>query len=149
MFRMTTRWIWISLNVVMLSPLGSWAAGKQGGKDLTGKIGVGYTSEMGFDMLSARYPLTRLMTSPVLIDEYGLGLVLTNVGRETFFSDGGETYFGHNGSTWGFQCLMVAHPSGVGAVVMTNSQIGLRVAEDVVAVIGTKEGWPGYSQPGN
>jgi hypothetical protein len=32
---------------------------------------------------------------------------------------------------------------------MTNSQIGLRVAEDVVAVIGKREGWPGYWQPGS
>lgn len=83
-------------------------------------------------------PLTQLMTTPALIEDHGLGLALSHVG--------GETYFGHSGSSWGFQCLMVAHPTGVGAVVMTNSEVGLAVAEDIVAIIGTREGWPGYSQ---
>jgi CubicO group peptidase (beta-lactamase class C family) len=59
--------------------------------------------------------------------------------------DGRTSYFGHDGSNWGFNASMLAHKSaGVGAVVMTNSQNGRDVIAQIMPLLGRVEGWPGY-----
>lgn len=78
------------------------------------------------------------MMKTVLVNDYAMGLSIT--------IKGGEFYFGHSGANQGFRCIMVAHKnSGVGAVVMTNSDEGFQLAEDIIYKIGTKEKWPGYN----
>ena len=81
--------------------------------------------------------LTELMMTPVLTDDYALGLEV--------FQQGGETYFGHGGGNEGFRCLMWAHRTqGVGAVIMTNCDSGFSLAQNIVEHLGTTEHWPGY-----
>jgi CubicO group peptidase (beta-lactamase class C family) len=83
--------------------------------------------------------LAKLMLTPVLVDGYGLGLGLVEVG--------GEAYFGHTGSNAGFRCRMLAHGrAGVGVVVMTNSDDGAQLASDIVELIARREQWPGYAR---
>jgi CubicO group peptidase (beta-lactamase class C family) len=68
---------------------------------------------------------------------FGLGLAV--------WSHRGEGYFGHGGANEGYRCFMVAHRTdGLGLVVMTNSDSGSDLADAVVALIGEREGWPGY-----
>jgi hypothetical protein len=77
------------------------------------------------------------MMQTVLVNDYAMGLSIT--------IRGGEFYFGHGGANRGFRCIMAAHKnSGVGAVVMTNSDAGFELAEDIIDKIGKNENWPGY-----
>ena len=81
--------------------------------------------------------MTEIMMTPVLNGGYGLGLSLSNIN--------GENYFGHGGANEGFRCMMRAHKTaGVGIVVMTNSDNGGSLANDVIDFIARSEGWPGY-----
>lgn len=81
--------------------------------------------------------MTELMITPVLDSGYGLGISRHNVN--------GEYYFGHGGANEGFRCMMLAHMTdGVGIVVMTNSDNGGALANDVIQLIGEQEEWPGY-----
>ena len=58
---------------------------------------------------------------------------------------GAETYFGHNGGNDGFQCLLLANlRTGQGAAVMTNSDQGVRLAEEIVRGIAQEYRWPGF-----
>ena len=67
---------------------------------------------------------------------YALGIGVT--------SEGGETYFRHEGANDGFRCAFKMHAtSGDGAVVMTNSDRGLELSEAIFQLLGKREGWPG------
>jgi CubicO group peptidase (beta-lactamase class C family) len=58
---------------------------------------------------------------------------------------GGQPYFGHGGANDGFRGRMVAHrTAGYGAVILTNSDNGLDLANAVLQLIGAREDWPGY-----
>ena len=51
-------------------------------------------------------------------------------------------FFGHNGANEGFQCLLTAQLGGdQGVAVMTNSDAGIRVAQDVVRTVAREYGW--------
>lgn len=69
--------------------------------------------------------------------EYGLGLAI-----------GGSTsnpYFGHGGVNEGFESTMSAYEKdGEGAVVMTNAQGGLRLADEVMRSIAAAYHWPDF-----
>jgi CubicO group peptidase (beta-lactamase class C family) len=73
---------------------------------------------------------------------YGLGLVL---GRR-----GGHDYFQHSGGNMGFQCTSFAFLDGSrqGVVVMTNSDVGGRLAGEILAALGEAYGW-GHYDPTN
>jgi CubicO group peptidase (beta-lactamase class C family) len=84
--------------------------------------------------------LSREMTTQMLtrqIDGAGLGLMLGGTDQAPRFS--------HGGADEGFQALMMATlDSGKGAVVMANSDNGVRLAEEIVLSIAAEYGWPDY-----
>jgi CubicO group peptidase (beta-lactamase class C family) len=76
------------------------------------------------------------MVKPVL-NEFGLGI-----------GTGGSSahpYFTHNGGNEGFQCTLVAYNSGDGAVIMTNSDNGGRVIQEVLRTIAFEYKWPDFA----
>jgi len=54
------------------------------------------------------------------------------------------TYFFHQGSNQGFRCCMLANSLGQGAVVMTNSEYGESLIDEVFRSIATEYDWPGW-----
>jgi hypothetical protein len=65
---------------------------------------------------------------------YGLGVSLGSDGRITTFS--------HGGSNEGFTCILVAHvETGQGAVVMTNSDNGPPLFNEILHAISQEYGW--------
>lgn len=79
----------------------------------------------------------RTMMTPVDAG-YGLGVVL---GRR-----GGHGYFQHSGSNMGFQCASFAFLDGSrqGVVVMTNGDLGGRLAGEILTALGDAYGWGPY-----
>ena len=53
-------------------------------------------------------------------------------------------YFTHSGSNEGFQCDLVAYENGDGAVVMTNSDAGGQLAEEIMRSIAYEYKWPDF-----
>ncbi len=84
--------------------------------------------------------LSREMTTQMLtrqMENAGLGLFLEGTSQ--------VPRFGHNGADEGFQALLVATlDSGKGAVVMANSDNGVRLAQEIVLGIAAEYGWPDY-----
>jgi CubicO group peptidase (beta-lactamase class C family) len=81
--------------------------------------------------------LATTMMRPVL-DDYGLGLGISGTGR--------ETRFGHGGSNVGFRCTFMAFKdSASGVVVMTNSDRGSEILQDIVRAVAREYGWPGLA----
>jgi len=65
---------------------------------------------------------------------YGLGLSL--IGADDEFS------FGHGGSNEGYRCYLVAYPEkGQGAAIMTNSDTGGQVIEEIRCALAAEYGW--------
>jgi CubicO group peptidase (beta-lactamase class C family) len=78
--------------------------------------------------------LATRMLQPVL-EGYGLGLGMTGDGR--------ETRFGHGGSNAGFRCQFTAFKDvASGVVIMTNSDRGGAILEDVIRAVAHEYGWP-------
>lgn len=78
--------------------------------------------------------LATRMLQPVL-ENYGLGLGMTGTGR--------EMRFGHGGSNAGFRCQFTAFKDAAsGVVVMTNSDRGGAILEDVIRTVAHEYGWP-------
>jgi CubicO group peptidase (beta-lactamase class C family) len=84
--------------------------------------------------------LSQAMTSQILtrqIDDWGLGLNLQGAGR--------EARFGHGGANEGFRCSFIAYDdTGQGAAVMTNSDNGGSLAQEILFAIAHEYGWSGY-----
>jgi len=80
------------------------------------------------------------MTSQMLsrqIGSWGLGLEVEGEGRSARFNHGGDTE--------GYKCLMVAYENtGQGAVIMTNSDRGDRLAGEILRSIAKEYGWTDY-----
>ena len=71
------------------------------------------------------------------IDHWGLGLRVDGFGEMRRFS--------HSGGNEGFRCFMVAYErTGQGAVVMTNSDNGGELAQELVVSVAREYRWPGY-----
>jgi CubicO group peptidase (beta-lactamase class C family) len=77
----------------------------------------------------------RQMLTPVL-NQWGLG-------PETGGS-GDHLYFTHGGANDGFRCNLVAYDSGDGAVVMTNSDAGGAIANEILRTIAYEYKWPDF-----
>jgi CubicO group peptidase (beta-lactamase class C family) len=77
----------------------------------------------------------REMLTP-LLGEYGLGLGLGETD--------GRKWFSHGGANEGFRCLMFAYIDGAGAVIMTNSDRGSGLADEVMRAISAEYGWADY-----
>ncbi len=81
-------------------------------------------------------PMARTMLTPVL-ESHGLG---PRVGGST-----SRTFFTHNGGNEGYRCLLVAYEDGEGAVVMTNSDNGGMIMEEVMRSIAAAYAWPDFA----
>jgi CubicO group peptidase (beta-lactamase class C family) len=80
--------------------------------------------------------MTRRMVTPGMGD-WGLGLAIGGAAS--------NPYFTHGGQNAGFCNDLVAYErSGEGAVVMTNSDNGSRIAAEILNSIAAEYGWPDY-----
>ena len=80
--------------------------------------------------------MTRQMLTPQ-VGGFGLGLALAGEGTSARFS--------HGGANEGYRCLLVAYKNtGQGAVVMTNSDKGSSVADELLRSIAKEYGWVDY-----
>jgi CubicO group peptidase (beta-lactamase class C family) len=71
------------------------------------------------------------------IRNQGLGFRLEGEGRSARFS--------HHGGNTGYRCFLVAYNHlGQGAIVMTNSDNGAELVQEVVRTIAREYGWPDY-----
>ncbi len=69
-------------------------------------------------------------------DEYGLGVGVRG--------DGPEAIFAHGGSNAGFRCYLVSYRDmGSGVAIMTNSDLGGVILQDIVRAVAREYGWPG------
>ena len=84
--------------------------------------------------------LSKAMTEQMLtqqMGDYGLGVGVGGSGRAATFA--------HGGSNEGFRCMMFAYAeTGQGAVVMTNSDNGSPLANEILRSIAAVYGWPDY-----
>ncbi len=80
-------------------------------------------------------PMTQQMLTRGLND-WGLGLRIV----------GGKQHpaFEHSGANAGYQCELTAYNAGDGAVVMTNGDNGIQLAEDLRRTIAHEYGWPDF-----
>ena len=70
------------------------------------------------------------------LDDYGLGVGVTGVGPAAQFS--------HGGSNEGFRCQFNAFKDRAsGVVVMTNSDRGGQIMQEIVRAVAREYGWPG------
>lgn len=77
--------------------------------------------------------MTRQMLTPGM-NSWGLGV-----------SIGGSAphqYFQHTGANEGYRCALVAFEDGDGAVLMTNSDSGSMLIDEVIGTIAHEYGWP-------
>lgn len=69
---------------------------------------------------------------------FGLGLQVTELGTP-------RAWFGHGGSNAGYRAQVVMFPgTGQGAVVMTNSDAGSPVLQELLHAVAREYGWPGW-----
>ena len=94
-------------------------------KDYAGAFGGLLTPEMAHAMLT-----------PVL-DGYGLGFEATTAGAARF---------GHDGANAGFRAMLIAHIGGSqqGVAIMTNGNMGDKLASEIRSAVATAYGWPEY-----
>jgi CubicO group peptidase (beta-lactamase class C family) len=70
------------------------------------------------------------------VEDWGLGVGVTG--------EGAATYFGHGGANEGFRAFWVGYRDRAsGVVVMTNSDAGAAIANDIVRTVGREYGFPG------
>jgi CubicO group peptidase (beta-lactamase class C family) len=81
-------------------------------------------------------PMARAMLTPVM-DGHGLGPRIGGRSPRKFFT--------HNGGNEGYRCLLVAYEDGEGAVVMTNSDSGGVLMEEVMRSIAAAYAWPDFT----
>ncbi|UCH63730.1 MAG: beta-lactamase family protein [Fidelibacterota bacterium] len=68
---------------------------------------------------------------------FSLGLLVRGAGTEAWFTN--------NGGNEGYRCLLYAYVRiGEGAVVMTNSDNGMELAQEIINAIATEYQWPNF-----
>nr|WP_267888393.1 serine hydrolase [Nocardia yamanashiensis] len=89
-------------------------------------------------------PLAREMLTPQIISSTPDPLGdLNAVGLGPFLATNGPARFGHSGGNEGFRCHLLAYREiGVGAAVMTNSDLGVYAMQRVFAAIAKAHDWP-------
>jgi hypothetical protein len=91
----------------------------------------------GADDELLRPATVREMLTPQVAEMIGIGFFLDGQGASARFS--------HSGGNEGFRCLLVAYKErGQGAAVMTNSDLGGYIVEEVMAAIARAYDWPDY-----
>jgi CubicO group peptidase (beta-lactamase class C family) len=87
--------------------------------------------------LLSRDAARQMFTPPLAGSNYGLG-----IGVE---GDGENFQLSHNGGNEGFRCSLVAYPrAGRGAIVMTNSDNGGPLINEILRALSREYGWPDY-----
>lgn len=85
--------------------------------------------------LLSREIVDEMLTAQV--ESRGLGFALAGSGADARFLHGGDDQ--------GFTCRLVAyHARGLGAIVMTNSDEGAPLLDEIFAAIAAEYRWPGY-----
>ncbi|MBN1164595.1 MAG: class A beta-lactamase-related serine hydrolase [Candidatus Krumholzibacteriota bacterium] len=80
---------------------------------------------------------TAEMFSPHQGENFGLGMGLVG--------EGDDVYFSHSGGNQGFRCILIAHKDkGYGAVIMTNSDNGGLIYNEILRGIAREYGWQGF-----
>ncbi len=80
------------------------------------------------------------MVTPVGVGPFAVGF---QIGKQ-----GEGWYFAHGGSNWGFQCNMIAHRiKGYGLVIMTNSDSGGALMQELGRRIQQAYKWDMFDQP--
>lgn len=87
--------------------------------------------------LLSRAIAEQMITPPLPGSDYGLGLGVKGEGPNLQLS--------HSGANEGFRCSLVAYPrTGRGAVVMTNSDNGGLLINEILRAIAREYAWPDY-----
>lgn len=80
--------------------------------------------------------IVELMLTPIK-EDMGLGLFTKGSGQ--------DVQFWHSGGNEGFRCYMIAYPErGQGAVIMTNSDLGVDLVQELLRSLSAEYGWPDY-----
>ncbi len=80
------------------------------------------------------------MVTPVGVGPFAVGFTIEKIGE--------GWYFGHGGSNWGFRSDMIAHRvKGYGLVIMTNSDSGDALMQEVRDRIAHAYGWDMFDKP--
>lgn len=86
--------------------------------------------------------MSRLMITPYISENYGMGLQIVKRGD--------RNYFAHDGSNEGFRCFIIASVNGgFGAVIMTNGARGSQLYREIIDKIEEVYEWQkiGNSSP--
>ena len=84
--------------------------------------------------------MAREMVTPVGVGPFAVGLTVDKRGEGWYVS--------HGGSNWGFRCDLVAHVrKGYGVIVMTNSDSGSPVVNEIEARVAAAYGWDSLDKP--
>ncbi len=84
--------------------------------------------------------MAREMITPVGVGPFAIGLQISKRGEGWYFS--------HGGSNWGFRCDLVAHiVKGYGVVVMTNSDSGRPVIDEIESRVAAAYNWDLLDKP--
>jgi CubicO group peptidase (beta-lactamase class C family) len=84
--------------------------------------------------------LAREMITPVGVGPFAVGF--------TVAKNGEGWYFSHGGSNWGFQCDLTAHViKGYGVSIMTNSDSGGRLIEELRSRVAAAYNWDSLDKP--
>jgi CubicO group peptidase (beta-lactamase class C family) len=82
----------------------------------------------------------REMITPVGVGPYAVGFAIQQKGEGWYFS--------HGGSNWGFQCDLTAHTlKGYGVAIMTNSDSGGRLIEEIRSRVAAAYNWDTLDKP--
>ena len=82
----------------------------------------------------------REMVTPVGVGPFAVGFEMSKEGE--------GWYFKHGGSNWGFQCNLIAHRvNGYGAAIMTNSDSGGALIQQLLKLIQREYSWDALDSP--
>jgi CubicO group peptidase (beta-lactamase class C family) len=82
----------------------------------------------------------REMIAPTGAGPFGVGFQIEQKGQGWYFS--------HSGGNWGFRCHLLAHVrKGYGVVIMTNSDSGGGVIDEIEARVAAAYGWDTLDKP--
>jgi len=82
----------------------------------------------------------REMIAPTGVGPFGVGFQIEQKGQGWYFS--------HSGGNWGFRCHLLAHVrKGYGVVIMTNSDDGGGIIDEIEARVAAAYGWDTLDKP--